>query len=112
MRLDFDEGVPDSRNRTETPLGVVGAAVTDAEEVGDLDRREFGDAVRLVGAQHVVEELAHLRLVSREAGRAGGFGALRPGQRREGEADVGKDVEDVAVRGVDEPTHVLNTSAS
>ena len=36
------------------PFGVVGAAVADAEEVGDLDRRKFVDAVGLVGAEHVV----------------------------------------------------------
>jgi len=33
---------------------------------------------------------------------------MRPGQRGEGKANVGEDVEDVAVRGIDEPAHVLD----
>jgi len=63
--LGADEGVPDRWNRPPMLLGVVRAAVADAEEVGDLDRRELGDAVSLIGAEHVAEKLAHLRLVAR-----------------------------------------------
>jgi hypothetical protein len=52
-------------DRPEATLRVVRAAVADAEEVGDLDRSKFVAAVGLVGAMHIVKELAHLRLLAR-----------------------------------------------
>jgi hypothetical protein len=91
----------------EPHLRVVRAAVADSEEVGDLRWCQFVDAVHLMGAENEVEELPHLRLVAAEPPRSRDLGTVGAGERREGEADVGEHVEDVAVRRVDQAAHVL-----
>lgn len=40
--LHIHECIADFRNRSEHALGVIGAAVADAQEVGELARRGFG----------------------------------------------------------------------
>ena len=99
-------GKPGAVHIAKRSLCIFDRSIAGAEDVAQLAYRQFALAMRLVGLQATQKELLHLGICRRQPLAAGGFGSFGAGLGRHREPDVGEHIEQIAVRGVDQATHV------